>query len=208
MFTYFLLLTAYKIKFIIYLYGNKSTRLFMKYLLASDIHGSYKYACALKNAVMKHKPDKICLLGDYYYHGPRNPLPEQYDTMATAKVLNSLKDDIIAVRGNCDSDVDIEISEFTINQHFCLPYNNGRTIYLTHGDHYNEHNLPPLKSGDILCCGHFHLPYIKFIGTNTVINPGSISLSKNGTNTYAVIDDEKVTFYDADGNFFADEILK
>jgi len=179
----------------------------MKYLLASDIHGSYKYACAIKKAALKHKPDKVCLLGDYYYHGPRNPLPEQYDTMATAEVLNSFKEDIIAVRGNCDSDIDLEISEFTINQHVCLP-GKGRTIYLTHGDHFNEHHLPPLAPGDILCCGHFHVPYIRFIGTNAVINPGSISLPKNGAHTYAILDDEKVTFYDADGNFFAEAELE
>jgi len=179
----------------------------MKILIASDIHGSKKYAHELKNAVIREMPDRICLLGDYYYHGPRNPLTEDYDPMGVSKILNTMKDDIVAVRGNCDSDIDCEISAFPIHKNACVPLSEGRSVYLTHGDVFNEDNLPPLKPGDILCCGHFHMPYVKFVGNNVVINPGSISLPKNGVHTYALLTEYTVTIFDTDGNAFMEYSL-
>ena len=114
----------------------------MKVLVVSDIHGSGYYADKLKEIIKREKPEKIVVLGDLYYHGPRNPLTEEYDPKKVAKVLNSVKDKLEVVRGNCDAEVDQMISEFEIKENI-LEKINGKNIFFTHGHKSNIDNLPP-----------------------------------------------------------------
>ena len=129
----------------------------MKYLIISDIHGS---SSALKKALDYYKPlncDKIIILGDILYHGPRNPLPEGYNPKKTFELLNEWKDKIIAIRGNCDAEVDQWVLDFPMMSDYSVIYEDGREIYLTHGHHANPQNIPPLDSNAIFLYGHTHI---------------------------------------------------
>lgn len=170
----------------------------MKYIVFSDIHGSLYYANKLKEIVEKENPDKIILLGDLYYHGPRNPLPEEYSPVATSNVLNSMKDKILCVRGNCDAEVDEMISEFTFNDYVELKIGN-KKYYFTHGHHKNKDNIP--DDVDVLVYGHFHTGFIEKVNDVICVNSGSISLPKNDTaHSYLIIDENKIELKDIDGN--------
>ena len=126
--------------------------------------------------------DKIVLLGDLLYHGPRNGVPNFYDPVAVAKRLNGLKDRIVAVRGNCDAEVDQMMVEFPIMSDYALLEADGVTFFLTHGHRWNERNLPPLGMGTVLAHGHTHIPELKKLPCGmTIFNPGSISLPKGGS---------------------------
>ncbi len=150
----------------------------MKYIVVSDIHGSLYYTKVLLDIIKEENPDKIILLGDLYYHGPRNPLPQEYNPMEVSKVLNSLKDKLIVIRGNCDAVVDEMISEFSFVDHFNLLINN-KNVMFTHGHLYNKEHLP--ENIDVLIYGHFHTGFIEQVGTILCINSGSITLPKNNT---------------------------
>ena len=148
----------------------------MKVLVISDIHGSSYYAKKIKEINKKEEPDKIIVLGDLYYHGPRNELTQEYKPMEVAKILNSLKEKLIVIKGNCDSEVDQTISEFDFKENVEININ-GYNVFLTHGHKYNMDRLPPLGiKMDIMMYGHFHEGFI--IEENGIIfaNPGSISL--------------------------------
>lgn len=164
----------------------------MKYLIASDLHGSSYYAMKLDNIIQNKKPDKIILLGDLLYHGPRNNLPEDYDTMKVIDILNQYKDRIIAVRGNCDAEVDQMVLEFSIMDDYKLLEVDGLKLYLTHG-HIND--KIPYQDG-ILIHGHTH---VYELSTN-YINPGSISLPKiHEEHTYIIYENKCFQLYDIDG---------
>lgn len=170
----------------------------MKYLVVSDIHGSSFYANKIKEIFNKENPDKLILLGDLYYHGPRNPLTLEYNPMEVASIFNSLKDKILCVRGNCDAEVDQMISEFEIKDSLQLTINN-KNFFFTHGHKYNIDNMP--NGIDILVYGHFHTGFIKERNGVIVINAGSISLPKENTaNSYLIIDNEEIRLYDLEGN--------
>lgn len=170
----------------------------MKFIVISDIHGSNYYMNKMKQRIDIEKPDKIILLGDLYYHGPRNPLTEEYNPQEVAKTLNHLKDNIIAVRGNCDAEVDQMISEFKI-QDSAIIENNNKKFFFTHGHKYNIDNYPE-NDFDILVYGHFHTGFIKKKDGKIFVNSGSISLPKNDTqNSYLIIDDEKIYLKNIDG---------
>jgi len=159
----------------------------MKYLVASDLHGSIHYTNILINRFNDENAQKLILLGDLYYHGPRNALPLDYNTMECAMLLNEYKDKIIAVRGNCDAEVDQMISDFRF-----MPYyeadTNGKKIFFSHGHLYNQNNHPETDF-DILMYGHEHTGYIKTDNNKTYINTGSVSLPKNNTpHSYVLID--------------------
>ncbi|MDR2266003.1 MAG: phosphodiesterase [Christensenellaceae bacterium] len=152
----------------------------MKYVIASDIHGSSFYGNQLIDRYWAEEADRLILLGDLYYHGPRNPLPVEYDPQKLIERLNQLKDRIIAIQGNCDSEIDKTVSEFefhdTHTRNLC-----GYNVTLTHGHSYNI-TTPPLLRGDILLYGHYHIASIKVLGNGVVVaNPGSISLPKNNS---------------------------
>lgn len=177
----------------------------MKIFIASDIHGSKNATKKLLNNFRKEKADKLVLLGDIYNHGPRNGLPDGYDPMAVADELNAVKDKLIVVRGNCDSEVDEMISEFSFVENAYL-FVGGRTVFLTHGHKHNEHNLP--KNADIVIYGHFHTGFIKKIGAYTVANPGSTTFPKGGTaKSYIILTDDRLVLKDEDGKIIADTEL-
>lgn len=173
----------------------------MKIFLISDIHGSVFY---LKEALKRYKEeaaDYIVILGDELYHGARNPLPEQYNPQETAKLLNEYADRIIAVRGNCDSEVDELVLNYPIMSTYSTILYRGRRLFLTHGHIYNEDNLPPLSKGDVFMYGHIHIPIAKKHEGLYIINPGSITFPKNGSvNSYAILEVDRITIKDLSGN--------
>lgn len=154
----------------------------MKLMIASDIHGSALYAGQLMDAFGREQPDKLLLLGDFLYHGPRNELPDGYDPKRVFAMLNKIKASILAVRGNCDSEVDQMVLEFPIMADCCTLFLDGRAIFATHGHIYGPDAPPKLSAGDLLLCGHTHLPAFDLMeGGFTYVNPGSVSLPKEGT---------------------------
>ena len=172
----------------------------MKLFFISDIHGSLYY---LKKAIELYKEEKanyIILLGDALYHGPRNPLPEDYNPQEVANILNEYKEKIIAVRGNCDSEVDQMLIEYPMMADYSIILYNNRRLFLTHGHIYNEKNLPKLSENDVLVHGHTHIPVAKKHNKIYVLNPGSISLPReNIPNSYAILQDDLFQIKDLDG---------
>lgn len=150
----------------------------MKYLIASDIHGSAYHCKKLMERFEEEKADKLLLLGDLLYHGPRNHLPEEYDPKVVIDLLNSYKERIICVRGNCDAEVDQMVLDFPITADSCYITVGKNTIMATHGHIYNLKNRPNLGKGDILLHGHTHVPANIETETFRYINPGSVSLPK------------------------------
>ena len=153
----------------------------MKLLIASDIHGSAYYCEKLIDAYNKENPDKLILLGDILYHGPRNDLPRDYAPKRVISMLNNLKDKIICVRGNCDAEVDQMVLEFDIRRDFCEVLVDGRTLFLTHGHVYNDVKFPPVKEGDVVIHGHTHVPRCDMINGTLFLNPGSTSIPKENS---------------------------
>ena len=153
----------------------------MKLMIASDIHGSAYYCKKMVAAYQREHANRLLLLGDILYHGPRNDLPKDYDPKAVISLLNPLKQEILCVRGNCDTEVDQMVLDFPIMAEYCLLELNGQTIFATHGHHFNPQNPPMLKDGDILLNGHTHIPANRNMGTYTYMNPGSVSIPKEGS---------------------------
>lgn len=179
----------------------------MKVLFISDIHGIKTNLPKVKERFETLGCDKLVVLGDLFYIGPRNKMIEGYDIEAVKEFLNSFKDKIICIRGNCDSEVDKMVCEFPIVDTLGVIATIKEDLYLTHGHIYNESNWNQEYS--TLIYGHFHIPFIKNIETNTYINPGSISLPKEGNPpTYLYYDEEAFTIYDINDNIIAKKILK
>jgi putative phosphoesterase len=153
----------------------------MKILFFSDVHGSPESLELLLEKIRDFAPDHLVLLGDALYHGPRNPLKEDYAPKKTAELLNSIKARLTAVRGNCDSEVDQMMLEYPMMSDYAALLADGHRFFLTHGHHWNPGQLPPLGSGDVLCYGHTHIPQAEKITDDlTAFNPGSLSLPKGG----------------------------
>jgi len=173
----------------------------MKLLFISDIHGSLYYLKKALEAYNNEKADYMILLGDELYHGARNPLPLEYNPKEVAALLNQYAERIIAVRGNCDSEVDEMVLEFPIMAPYSTVLNNSRRLFLTHGHIYNDSNLPKLSDGDVLIYGHTHVPRADKKGNIFIINPGSVSLPKeNSPNTYGILMENIFKIKDFDGN--------
>ena len=169
----------------------------MKYLVVSDIHGSSYYANKINEIYNKENPDQIILLGDLYYHGPRNPLTKEYNPMKVCEIFNNLKDKILCIKGNCDAEVDEMISEFKFNESIILDIN-GIKFFFTHGHKYNIDNIP--EGIDVLVYGHFHTGFIKEKDGVICVNSGSISLPKENTkNSYLIIDENEIVLKDVEG---------
>lgn len=171
----------------------------MKLMIASDIHGSAYYCKKMIEAYQREQADRLLLLGDILYHGPRNDLPEGYDPKAVIAMLNPLKQELLCVRGNCDTEVDQMVLEFPILADYCLLEINGQTIFATHGHHFNPQNPPMLKEGDILLNGHTHIPANQNMSTYTYMNPGSVSIPKKGSAHGYMIFDGNFVWKDLDG---------
>ena len=175
----------------------------MKAVIVSDIHGSYYYAQRLKEIVEKENPDKVILLGDLYYHGPRNDLSQEYNPMEVSKILNAMKDKLLVVKGNCDAEVDEMISEFKFEDHLNLELN-GKKIYFTHGHKYNIENIP-YEDFEILIYGHIHIGCIEEKEGYLFANPGSISLPKGGSrHSYLILAEEGLALKDIDGEILSE----
>ena len=170
----------------------------MRFLIASDIHGSFFFAKKVVEMMEKEKADTLILLGDIYNHGPRNPFPEEYNPGQVAILLNSIKDKLIVVKGNCDSEVDKMISEFDFFEN-TIVVSGGKKVFFTHGHVYNKDSLPKTKF-DAIVYGHFHTGFIEKQGEVIVANAGSVSLPKNNTpSSYMILEDGVLTLKNING---------
>ncbi len=168
-----------------------------KILIASDIHGSAFWCDKLLSAFEKEKADKLLLLGDLLYHGPRNPLPDGYSPQKVFDSLNAIKDKIIAVRGNCDSEVDQMVLAFPMMADYAIVENGANALFATHGHLFSADNPPLLKDTDILLNGHFHTPCFQRLEKGFYANCGSVALPKEGyPHTYLVVDGNTLTWTD------------
>ena len=166
-----------------------------KLIIASDIHGSAYWCRQLLDAFENEGADTLVLLGDLLYHGPRNDFPDEYAPKKVFQMLNDMKDKIVSVRGNCDSEVDQMVLEFPCLADYALLNVDGKNLFLTHGHLFNAENPPLLKKGDVLLNGHFHCPETKPLENGaTYVNCGSVALPKDGTpHSYVLFDNG--TFY-------------
>lgn len=172
----------------------------MKWLIASDIHGSAYYCKELIAASEREKADKILLLGDILYHGPRNDLPRDYAPKQVIEMLNGISDKILCVRGNCDTEVDQMVLGFPILADYAILYLGGHRVYITHGHNFGENNPPLLRDGDILMNGHTHVPACRNKDNFLYINPGSVSIPKeNSVHGYMTWEDGTFYWKDLDG---------
>ena len=170
----------------------------MKLLIASDIHGDIAAARAVVQAYRDSGAERLVLLGDLLYHGPRNDLPKDYAPKEVIALLNSVKDELLCVRGNCDTEVDQMVLEFPILADYALIEADGVRMFVTHGHKFNLDNLPPLKTGEVLVHGHTHVrAMVEFGDKNLYVNPGSPSIPKENTPRGCVLfDGGKFSFID------------
>ena len=175
----------------------------MKLMIASDIHGSAKWCEKLLNRYDDEKPDKLVLLGDILYHGPRNDLPEEYAPKKVIEMLNGIGKNILCVRGNCDTEVDQMVLNFPIMADYAVAFWGDRMIYMTHGHVINMKNLPALNTNDFVLHGHTHVPAFEKTDMCIYLNPGSVSIPKeNSAHGYMVISDDRIEYKDLDGNTY------
>ena len=172
----------------------------MKLMIASDIHGSAHFCARLMERLAAEAPERLLLLGDLLYHGPRNALPQGYDCPRTAAMLNGVREKILAVRGNCDCEVDQMVLDFPILADYALLDVGGLTLYATHGHLWSEEAPPPMGPGTVLLCGHTHVPacapHVGFL----YLNPGSVSIPKAGSRPgYLTLEDGLFQWKDLDG---------
>ena len=173
-----------------------------KWMIASDIHGDCACAQQLIARYRESGAERLILLGDLLYHGPRNDLPAGYAPKTVIDLLNSMKEELLCVRGNCDTEVDQMVLQFPILADYAFLSADGLTIFATHGHTFNTSSLPSLKKGDILLHGHTHVPAaLEFGDGNVYINPGSVSIPKEGSpKSYILYEDGVFSFRDLEGN--------
>ena len=163
----------------------------MKWMIASDLHGSAYYGRKMLEAFEREGADRLFLLGDLLYHGPRNDLPREYAPKEVIPLLNGKKEKLLCVRGNCDAEVDQMVLEFPVLADYAVLPVGQRLIYATHGHIYHVKNLPPLAPGDVLLHGHTHVPaWTEFGQGNLYLNPGSVSIPKeNSPHSYMTLEE-------------------
>ena len=167
----------------------------MKLVIASDIHGSAHWCGKLVEVIEQENPDKIILLGDLLYHGPRNDLPREYAPKEVIPMLSQYKDKIIAVRGNCEAEVDQMVLPFPCMADFSQLLAEGKTFYLTHGHHHNPDNLPPLPEGSVFLSGHTHVKLDETRQGIRCLNPGSVSIPKDGSHSCLIFENNQFSFH-------------
>ncbi len=162
----------------------------MKWMIASDLHGSAYYCRKMLEAFEREGTDRLFLLGDLLYHGPRNDLPREYAPKEVIPLLNGKKEKLLCVRGNCDAEVDQMVLEFPVLADYAVLPVGQRLIYATHGHIYHVKNLPPLAPGDVLLHGHTHVPaWTEFGQGKLYLNPGSVSIPKeNSPHSYMTLE--------------------
>ena len=161
----------------------------MKFLIASDIHGSAFWCGRLMDVLKKEQPDKLILLGDILYHGPRNDLPKDYAPKQVIEMLTEVKEKILCVRGNCEAEVDQMVLPFPCMSDFSQLMMDGKTFFLTHGHLWDPDKLPCLPEGSIFLYGHTHVKLDKEVRGIRCLNPGSISIPKDGSHSCLVCED-------------------
>jgi len=180
----------------------------MKLMIASDIHGSAFFCERLLEAYRAEAPDRFLLLGDLLYHGPRNDLPTEYAPKRVIELLNAIAPSLLCVRGNCEAEVDQMVLKFPVLADYAWLDVNGLRIFATHGHLFGEDNPPPLAGGDVLLCGHTHVPKFTPYETYTYINPGSVSIPKeNSPHSYLILEDRTLTWKNLDGTPYRMEAL-
>ena len=169
----------------------------MKYFVASDIHGSATFCQRMLDAYFKEGADRLILLGDILYHGPRNDLPEGYAPKQVISMLNDVKNELFCVRGNCDTEVDQMVLDFPVLADYALIPLGKRTVFVTHGHRYNTDSPPPMKQGDILLHGHTHVPACTEFNGCLYVNPGSVSIPKEDSwHGYMIIEENRLVWKD------------
>ncbi len=172
----------------------------MKWMIASDIHGSAAYCEKLLAAFGREQADRLLLLGDLLYHGPRNDLPQGYAPKEVIAQLSGVKDKVFCVRGNCEAEVDQMVLPFPVLADYCLLEQKGRVVFATHGHHYNLENPPLLQPGDVLLHGHTHIPAKDNSLGFWYLNPGSVSIPKESSpHSYMTLEDGQFLWKDLDG---------
>ena len=172
----------------------------MKWMIASDIHGSAAYCEKLLAAFGREQADRLLLLGDLLYHGPRNDLPQGYAPKEVIAQLSGVKEKVFCVRGNCEAEVDQMVLPFPVLADYCLLEQKGHVIFATHGHHYNLENPPLLQPGDVLLHGHTHIPAKDNSLGFWYLNPGSVSIPKeNSPHSYMTLEDGQFLWKDLDG---------
>ena len=172
----------------------------MRWFIASDIHGAAGYCRQMLQAFAREKAERLLLLGDLLYHGPRNDLPPEYNPKEVIALLNEHASQILCVRGNCEAEVDQMVLNFPVLAEYAWLEWSNRLIFATHGHHFNAQNPPQLQAGDILLCGHTHIPACEKCGDLLYINPGSISIPKNNTpHSYICSDGQSLVWKDLSG---------
>ena len=172
----------------------------MKWMIASDLHGSAYYCEKLLEAFSARGADRLVLLGDLLYHGPRNDLPRDYDPRRVTALLNGCRDHLLCVRGNCGAEVDQMVLEFPVLAEYALVDLGDRLIYAVHGHTWGPDRLPPLRPGDILLTGHTHVPVCRELGPYFHMNPGSVSMPKGGSAAgYMTLEDGTFSWWDFSG---------
>lgn len=181
----------------------------MKLLICSDIHGDLTSAEKIVTAFKNEGAEKLIILGDILYHGPRNDLPKGYNPKGVIPLLNSVSDSIISVRGNCDAEVDDMVLDFSVLADYAYLSVDSLRIFITHGHRYNTDNPPSLSKGDVLLHGHTHVPaFVEFGDENLYINPGSVSIPKESSKpSYIVYENRKFTFKDIDGEVISEHTV-
>ena len=173
----------------------------MKYMIASDIHGSAYYCRKMLEAFAREDADRLILLGDILYHGPRNDLPRDYAPKEVIALLNEKKDMLLCVRGNCDTEVDQMVLEFPILADYAVLDLGKKMLFLTHGHHFGEKTPPPMREGDILMNGHTHVPKCVEYESYIYMNPGSVSIPKEGSaHGYMTLENDVFLWKDLDGS--------
>ena len=172
----------------------------MKWMIASDIHGSALYCEKMLQAFVREGAQRLLLLGDLLYHGPRNDLPQGYAPKEVIAQLSGVKEKVFCVRGNCEAEVDQMVLPFPVLADYCLLEQKGHVIFATHGHHYNLENPPLLQPGDVLLHGHTHIPAKDNSLGFWYLNPGSVSIPKeNSPHSYMTLEDGQFLWKDLDG---------
>ena len=166
----------------------------MKLVIASDIHGSATWCREVVRVVEAESPDSVVLLGDLLYHGPRNPLPSGYAPAEVAAMLNGMAERIVAVRGNCDAEVDQMMLEFPCMADYAVVADGSRKLFCTHGHVHSPDALVPLPPGSAFLYGHFHVRRNEVVDKTRLFNPGSAALPKDGVHSVGVYDDGDFSF--------------
>ena len=169
----------------------------MKMMIASDIHGSAHWCEKLIKAYRASGAERMLLLGDLLYHGPRNDLPDEYAPKKVIELLNGMKNELFCVRGNCEAEVDQMVLQFPVMADYCVLPAGNHMVYATHGHRHGEDNPPPLTEGDYLFCGHTHIPAFEDCGGFTYVNCGSVSIPKNGSaHSCMLLEEDKLKWID------------